>query len=239
MNPVAATHLHGSHRLRPSAAGVEARLALLGLMMKARLRAGVAGGEAVAVGTGAALEPDDRLCAPRRFVGAHLAADLYERYPRRVGAASSAPDLVTIAAGMALAPGERDGAVATIASEDALGTDAWTTALRLVRELAAPLVLVVDRVVPHGRPLTQAPPPGSLPLIGEAVDGAHLEDVLDAVAAACERTRSGGGPAVVLCVRRGAPSEAPFAARLDPIERYARSLLGAGAPRERIEAALR
>jgi TPP-dependent pyruvate/acetoin dehydrogenase alpha subunit len=238
MDPVAVTQLHGIQRLRPSTAGLETRLRLLELMMDARLASSGAGGEAVAVGAGAALEPGDRLCAPRRYLGAHLAAVSPEGSPSHAGQASPAPDLLAIAAGMALAPRRTAGAVVTIVSDDALGTQSWREALRLLRENQAPLVVVVDGAVSASRPLSDTPPT-TLPPTAEAVDGAELEDVLEATGAACERARGGAGPAAVQCVRRRAPLSEPFGARVDPIERYARTLLGAGAPRERIEAALR
>jgi TPP-dependent pyruvate/acetoin dehydrogenase alpha subunit len=195
-----------------------------------------AGAEAVAVGSGAALEAEDRLCAPRDYLGAHLALGVRggER-PRGIGSGSTSPDLALAAVGMAVAL-EGVGCVVTLTREAALATEAWRKAIELAEARSAPLVVVVDRTRPISHPDTRSESPidSAQPLIGEAADGIDVEAVLTATLAACQRARTGRGPAIVNCVRPAPPRTRWLPARSDPVELFARTLFAAGIPRPRL-----
>jgi TPP-dependent pyruvate/acetoin dehydrogenase alpha subunit len=196
--------------------------------------------EPVAAGAARALGPQDRLIAPGRFRAAGSST----------GRLSSAPDLVPIAVGVAIAVGARDpgSVVLTLADEGAMSSERWSEALALATAKRLPLVLVVERQRPASARVDAAP---HQPLLGEAVDADDPEAVMSAVRAAVDRARSGKGPALVTCVRELAGPIGPLPWRRgienrsetdrtppDPVERYARRLLRGGVPRHDVEGAL-
>ena len=202
--------------------------------------------EPIAAGAALALGPQDRLVAPGRFRAAHLGRDPGPS----TGRFSSAPDLVPIAVGVAIAVGARDPGIVvlTLADEGAISSERWSEALALATAKRLPLVLVVERQRPA--PGTGGAAPNQ-PLLGEAVDADDPEAVLSAVRAAVDRARSGKGPALVACVGAMARPLMPLPWRRrseyrseterspsDPIERYARRLMRGGVPRKAIEGAL-
>jgi TPP-dependent pyruvate/acetoin dehydrogenase alpha subunit len=232
----------------------EARARLLRLMMLARATeqraralgegeddaSPAAGWRREAIGAGAvtALRPQDRLIAPGRYLAAHLGCE----EQASVGSASPAPDLVPVAVGVALAVAgsDSDDVVLTLLDQGAMASDRWAESLSMATTERLPLVLVVERDRVTTRGVSAAPDATfGQALLGEAVDADDPEAVLIAVRAAVDRARGGWGPALVECVTGRVAAMAGSRRRVregrkpaspDPIERYARRLLGRGMP---------
>jgi pyruvate dehydrogenase E1 component alpha subunit len=195
----------------------------------------------------AALDPRDRLIAPGRYLAAHLG----RAEESSVGGSSPAPDLVPVAVGAALAVAARGSkeVVLTLLDEGAMSSDRWAESFALATAKRLPLVLVVEqeRAAAQGAPAASGSRPLGQPPLGEAVDADDPEAVLTAVRSAVDRARGGRAPAMVACVAgagTGVAASSPGqesrqATDADPVERYARRLLGIGVPRAEIESVLR
>jgi TPP-dependent pyruvate/acetoin dehydrogenase alpha subunit len=204
----------------------------------------------IGAGAVAALGPGDCVVASGRYLAAHLDTETI----RSVGRSSSAPDLVPIAVGVALAVWERgSGAVVlTLLDEGAMATERWSEALALATARQLPLALVVERDARGASSPGPVEGVNGQPMLGEVVDGEDPEAVLTAVRAAVDRARGGRGPALVACtaaIGEGSPL-IPWRAshpgepggesvEVDPTERYARRLMGMGMPRAEIDSVLR
>jgi len=205
--------------------------------------------EPIGAGAVTALRPGDCVVAPGRYLAAHLDRDEI----RSVGRSSSAPDLVPTAVGVALAVWDSgSGAVVlTLLDEGAMASERWSEAMALATSRQLPLVLVVESDGRGSSAPSRSRGP-TRPALGEVVDGADPEAVLEAVGAAVDRARGGRGPALVACIgaiceglpltpwrasHPGEPSGEPV--EVDPIELYARRLMGMGMPRAEIDSVLR
>jgi pyruvate dehydrogenase E1 component alpha subunit len=204
--------------------------------------------EAIGAGAVVALDPRDRLIAPGRYLAAHLGRD----EESSVGGSSPAPDLVPVAVGAALAIAARGSkeVVLTLLDEGAMSGDRWAESFALATAKRLPLVLVVEqeRAAAQGAPAASGSRPLGQPPLGEAVDADDPEAVLTAVRSAVDRARGGRAPAMVACVAGAGPGvaaspspgqETREATDADPVERYARRMLGIGVPRAEIESVLR
>lgn len=173
--------------------------------------------DAIAVGAAAALGPNDRLCAPGRYLGAHLTRAAATAHPS-AGLATDAADLAAVAVGVALAGRLRGEDTVTMAllDEGALGAHRWP---ELIAQAADDLARVL--VVDCGREDVR---PGGV----EPVDGLDVEAVLAAARIAVAEARAGRCLRAVSCLR---PAPA-----VDPLRAYVRRLRGIGFPRGEIEA---
>jgi TPP-dependent pyruvate/acetoin dehydrogenase alpha subunit len=187
----------------------EIRDSLLRLLTLARTEE-CSGREAIAVGAASVLTPEDRLCAPARYRGAHLA---HAGHTQNAGGRSSAPDLLPTAVGIALAMNLRDEAsvVMTLVDEGALASDTWQDAQELAARMGLAIVAVVESAA------------------GPGIDGGDVEAVMSAAHAVTARARARRSWEVLVCRR---PAH-------DPLELYIRRLLATGEPRPRIRGILR
>jgi TPP-dependent pyruvate/acetoin dehydrogenase alpha subunit len=227
------------------------------------LSPGVIRREAIGVGAGFALGPEDRLCAPGRYLGAHLARGLeassyLSAYAaaggvnrpeplepsEAVGALSTGVDLWVLAAGMAIGcrEAEPQSVAMTIAEESAVAAPGWDELVETARMRSLPLVIVLERMWSSSGSTARAsdnlPSVGTEPpLSAEVVDGADVEAVTRAARRATERARDEKAPALVWCVPAVDEAETDQAGRQsDPADRYARRLISSGFPRAEIDA---
>jgi TPP-dependent pyruvate/acetoin dehydrogenase alpha subunit len=220
--------------------------------------------EAIGVGAGYALVEGDRLCAPGRYLGAHLAMGLspgsylsacFEsgttgrpdtlEPSEAAGALSTGVDLWVLAAGMAIRSQEAEpGAVVmTIAEESATAAPGWDEMIEMAQARRLPLVIVLERTGADSQTANghDASPellaPEDSPLRTDIVNGGDVEAVARAARRAVEHARSGSGATLVSCVPgAGPPDPRTDETGADPAELFARRLIASGYPRTEIDA---
>jgi pyruvate dehydrogenase E1 component alpha subunit len=248
------------------------------------------GQEAVSAGAAFAMAPQDRLCVLHRDLAAHLVrgvepARILGQYMGRaggvtggrdgnvhfgdwrrgcVGMVSMLPDMMLVAAGMAMAfklRGERRCAL-TWCGDGSTSRGDWHEAMNWAGVQRLPVVFVLENnQFAYSTPLDKqfAVDPveraAAYGVVGATVDGNDVEAVFEATRGARERALEGGGPTLIEAVTmrmhghaahddmRYVPPELlrEWAAR-DPVERQERRLAEAGvnvaAVRDEVRAAV-
>ena len=179
-----------------------------------RRAAGARGAEAIGVGSGLSMGPDDVLVASSRHLGAHLAlglapsdylrrsigrttSDSADRPGARLGFSRSDSDVADLAAGIALAKSldGSAGAVVAIVAGKALSAGHFDDALALASSRHLPMVVVME----EGNAIS---PPGH-----EVVSASKVGAVGRAVEEGLERARAGQGGCVIVCRRPAAETK--------------------------------